>query len=245
MYGIIGNPLAHSWSPRFFAEKFAQLGIDERYERFPLTQISEFPDLLRRMPQLKGLNVTIPFKKKVLDYLDEVDSEAAAIGAVNCIKITEGKTKGFNTDIIGLEKSFTHWLPHSFSEKALILGTGGASKAVAAALTKRKIPFQFVSRKPTPGNFSYQQLSDKVIAEYKLIINTTPLGMFPNLKAAPDLPYEALSQNHFLLDLIYNPVETLFLQYGKKRGAHIKNGEEMLIEQAEASWQIWLKNATR
>lgn len=245
MYGIIGNPLAHSWSPAFFAKKFVQFGIDEQYERFPLTQISEFPDLLRNIPQLKGLNVTIPFKEKVLDYLDEIDPEAAAIGAVNCIKITEGKTKGFNTDIIGLEKTFAHWLPHSFSEEALILGTGGASKAVAAVLAKRAIPFQFVSRKPAPENLYYQQLSDRVIAEHKLIINTTPLGMFPNIKATPDLPYEALSQNHFLLDLIYNPAETIFLQYGKKQGAHIKNGEEMLIEQAEASWQIWFKSTTR
>ena len=245
MYGIIGNPLTHSWSPAFFAKKFERLEIDERYERFPLTQISEFPDLLRRMPQLKGLNVTIPFKEKVLDYLDEIDSEAADIGAVNCIKITEGKTKGFNTDIIGLEKTFVHWLPSVFSGEALILGTGGASKAVAAALAKRNIPFQFVSRKPAPDMLSYQQLSETIIAGHKLIINTSPMGMFPNFKSAPELPYGALNQNHFLLDLIYNPVETLFLQYGKKQGAQVKNGEEMLIEQAEASWEIWRKSAAR
>ncbi|HET8573568.1 MAG TPA: shikimate dehydrogenase [Edaphocola sp.] len=242
MYGIIGNPLAHSWSPGFFAKKFAQLNIDEHYEQFPLGQISELPDLLRRHPQLKGLNVTIPFKEKVLGYLDEIDPEAAAIGAVNCINISDGKTTGFNTDIIGLEKSFGHWLPSPFHGKALILGTGGASKAVAAALTKRQIRFRFVSRKPAPGILSYHQLSDTLIDRHKLIINTTPLGMYPRPGIAPPLPYEVLSGQHFLLDLIYNPVETLFLQYGKKQGAKIKNGEEMLIEQAEASWQIWRKS---
>lgn len=245
MYGIIGNPLAHSCSPDFFAKKFARLGIDERYERFPLAEISEFPDLLRRHPQLKGLNVTIPFKEKVLDFLDEIDPEAAAIGAVNCIKIVDGKTTGFNTDIIGLEQSFEHWLPSFFPEKALILGTGGASKAVAAALTKREISFQFVSRNPLPAGLSYHQLTGSIISGHKLIINTTPLGMYPQLNTAPALPYEALGTHHFLLDLIYNPVETLFLQYGRKQGTYIKNGEEMLVEQAEASWKIWLKTPTR
>lgn len=245
MYGIIGNPLTHSWSPDFFAKKFKRLGIDECYERFELTQIAEFPDLLKRIPQLKGLNVTIPFKEKIAPYLDDIDSEAAAIGAVNCIKIVDGRTKGFNTDIYGLEQTFGNWLPAIFSEKALILGTGGAAKAVAATLNKRHIPFQFVSRIAMPGRLSYQQLSKTIVAGHKLIINTTPLGMFPNINAAPNLPYDAINESHFLLDLIYNPVETLFLKKGKLRGAHTKNGEEMLIAQAEASWKIWRNLATR
>lgn len=240
MYGIIGNPLDHSWSPAYFAKKFDQKGIQEEYLRFPLKTIDEFPDLLKRYPRLKGLNVTIPYKEKVIPFLATLSQSAITVQSVNCIQFINGKTMGHNTDVIGFENSLNHFLPYHFQSQALILGTGGASKAVAAVLKNKNIPFKFVSRKKGTDVFTYTDLSpDLISTTFRLIINTTPLGMWPNLEAEPEFPYSSLTKNHYLFDLIYNPEETQFLREGKIRGATIQNGMKMLVEQAEASWEIW------
>ena len=239
VYGLIGYPLSHSFSKGFFAEKFAREGIRNcMYESFPIPEISELPALLAQYPDLQGLNVTIPYKQAVMSYLDELSPAAAQIGAVNCIHFKEGRKIGYNTDAIGFRRSLEPLLqPHH--NKALVLGTGGAAKAVQYVLEGLNIPYKLVSRQASADAISYEQLDAATMTSHTLIVNTTPLGMYPNVSAAPALPYEQLTDKHLLYDLIYNPAVTAFLQQGADRGATIKNGHEMLILQAEASWEIW------
>ncbi len=238
-YGLIGYPLQHSFSPAYFKTKFAAQHIDAVYGLFPLETISEFTGLLASHPELEGLNVTTPYKEAVIPYLDQLDEVAREIGAVNCIAIKHGKTTGYNTDAMGFEKSLNPLLKPQHTQ-ALILGTGGSSKAVAYALTQLGIPFQKVSRMKTEGALSYDDLNVDIISRHKLIINTTPVGMYPNIDAMPPFPFACVSSHHLLFDLIYNPVETKFLAKGREQGAVTKNGFEMLQLQAEASWGIWM-----
>lgn len=211
---------------------------DCAYENFPIISIEKFPSILQNYPQLKGLNVTIPYKEQVIPFLDEASETVKAIQACNCIKIHNGKLSGHNTDAIAFEKTLQKELrPHH--NRALILGTGGSAKAVEFVLKKLKIAYRNVSRNASGENLSYDQVTPALIEEYNLIINTTPLGMFPDISMLPRIPYDVLTPNHFLFDLIYNPEKTLFLQRGQEKGATIKNGLEMLIIQAEESWRIW------
>lgn len=239
VYGLIGYPLSHSFSKGFFAEKFAREHIQHcMYESFPIPAIEELPALIAQQPDLQGLNVTIPYKQAVMAYLDELSPAATQIKAVNCIHFKDGKKIGYNTDAIGFRRSLEPLLkPHH--NKALILGTGGAAKAVQYVLESLNIPYSSVSRQASAETISYEQLDAATMAAHTLIINTTPLGMYPNVDAAPALPYEQLTDRHLLYDLIYNPAMTAFLQQGADRGAGVKNGHEMLILQAEASWEIW------
>jgi shikimate dehydrogenase len=257
VFGLIGYPLSHSFSKNYFAEKFRNEKIsDAAYQNFPLENISSFPELVNSNPDLRGLNVTIPHKKSIIKFLDEISPEAKETGAVNCIKIASGKLKGYNTDYIGFLRSLKKYLqPHH--AHALILGTGGSSKAVQFALKMLNIKMQFVSRTKTTTALSYAEMNKEIIEQHTLIINTTPLGMAssgrttpsrPTATASsggsageiyPDIPYRHVSSKHLLFDLIYNPAETLFLQKGKAHGATIVNGLEMLQIQAEESWKIW------
>lgn len=239
LFGLIGYPLSHSFSKKYFTEKFEKEKLtDCHYELFPIFSIDELKNVLYRHPDLCGLNVTIPYKEQVISFLDEVDDIVESILACNCISIKNGKLKGFNTDVVGFERSLKAQLkPHH--KKALILGTGGAAKAVEFVLQKLRIDFKYVSRKPIENGYSYDELTADIIAEHTLIINTTPIGMYPAIDEAPAIPYEAISGNHYLFDLVYNPEKTLFLQKGEERGATIKNGYEMLVIQADESWMIW------
>jgi shikimate dehydrogenase len=239
-YGLIGYPLSHSFSQKYFTDKFQQEGITGCvYENFPLAGIDEFAALIQQNPDLNGLNVTIPYKEKVIPFLTAQSEVVKTIGACNCIKIENGELTGHNTDVVGFEESLRPLLqPHH--RKALVLGTGGAAKAVHYVLNKLGISFYEVSR--TPANtrqISYQQVDEAVIKEHEVIINTSPLGMYPKVDECPPLPYEALTSKHYLFDLVYNPAKTLFLQKGEEQGAAIKNGHDMLIIQAEESWRIW------
>lgn len=238
-YGLIGFPLEHSFSGKYFAEKFEQEGIQDcEYRLFPIENIKEFEQLKKQ--GIAGLNVTIPYKEQIIPYLDEIDEHAKAIGAVNVIQFKDGKTKGFNSDYYGFKDSLLNLLPKPFNSKALILGTGGASKAIKQVLIDLAIPFQLVSRKEG-FDFTYEELNakPKILQEYHLIINTTPLGTYPKVEEKPDLPYKILSQNHCLYDLVYNPSETAFMRAGATQDAKTINGLEMLIGQAEKSWEIW------
>lgn len=237
-FGIIGYPLTHSFSPAYFTEKFEREQIMAVYERFELKDITEFPSLLESHPNLRGLNVTIPYKKAIIPYLNTLSEEAEAICAVNCIAICDEKLRGYNTDAIGFERSLLPLLKPTH-RKALILGTGGSSLAVRYVLQKLGIEWLTVSRAAGGEVIRYEDLNETVLNEYLLIINTTPLGMFPHTEACPDIPYSFLTDQHLLYDLIYNPLETKFLSLGKSRGATVKNGLEMLHLQAEASWEIW------
>jgi shikimate dehydrogenase len=238
VYGLIGYPLTHSFSAGYFSKKFAAENSSDVYRNFPIEDIGLFPQLLAATKDLQGLNVTIPYKQKVIPFLDHLSDEARAIGAVNCIHIVDGKTKGYNTDVTGFRESLQPLLrPHH--KQALILGTGGASLAVAYALQQLHIPFQKVSRTPAANECSYEALDEAVIATHTLIINTTPLGMFPATDSFPPIPYHLLTARHLLYDLVYNPEETLFLTFGKQHGATIKNGLEMLHLQADAALAIW------
>ena len=239
-YGLIGFPLSHSFSKGFFAEKFAKEHIvNTQYENYPIESVDQFHQLWQHEPQLQGINITIPHKKAVIPFLDHTSTVVNAINACNCIRKYNGKLYGYNTDVIGFEKSLKPFLqPHH--QKALILGTGGAAAAVAWVLEKLGISFKYVSRSDKgEGIISYDTLNDAILNEHHLIINTSPVGMFPNVKEAPALHYEVLTGKHHLYDLIYNPAETLFLTKGKECGASIQNGLEMLHLQAEASWEIW------
>ncbi len=238
LYGLIGFPLTHSFSPAYFKMKFAAQHIDATYELFPIKAIREFPELLKNNPALAGLNVTTPYKEAVMRYLDEIDKVAEEIGAVNCIGFRDGIIKGYNTDALGFEKSLNPLLKSQHTQ-ALILGTGGSSKAVAYTLSQLGIGYQKVSRDKTEDVLTYKELSGEVMTHYKLIINTTPVGMYPNVDDLPPIPFENIGEQHLLYDLIYNPEETKFLALGKARGAVVKNGFEMLQLQAEASWEIW------
>jgi len=242
-FGLIGKSLGHSFSKGYFTEKFQKEGLDHSYENFELHSIDEFPNLLNENPDLAGLNVTIPYKESIIPYLDKVDLIAKEVGAVNTVSIIRGKTKGYNTDVIGFKNSLKPFLKHGM-DKALILGTGGASKAVAYVLKNLGIDCFFVSRNPATGKFfSYDMLNEEAMKQFKLIINTTPLGTFPDVGDFPNLPYEHLTQEHLLYDLIYNPSQTIFLKKGKEEGATTLNGLGMLKSQAEASYKIWLSES--
>lgn len=244
-YGLIGKPLGHSFSQRFFTEKFQREGLDAAYSNYELQMIEELPALLREHPDLCGLNVTIPYKEAVIPYLNEVSAEAEKIGAVNTVRVSlrNGTTylEGFNTDLIGFRKSLEPLLkPHHTA--ALVLGTGGASKAVCAALQQLGIAVQRVSRNSAANTITYDELTPEVMALHTLIINCSPVGMFPHFDTFPQIPYHCLTSQHLLYDLVYNPEETLFLSMGRRYGAQMKGGLEMLHIQAEAAWEIWNRN---
>jgi shikimate dehydrogenase len=243
VFGLIGFPLSHSFSKKYFSEKFIRENItDCRYELFPLKDISAFADLWKNNPSLMGVNVTIPFKEKVIPFLDLYSDVVAKTGACNCIKKIDGLLKGFNTDVIGFEKVLLQNLKPNH-RAALILGTGGAAKAVQYVLGKNAINYLLVSRTPRKDQISYADLDIELMRAHSLIINTTPVGMYPDIHESPDIPYEYLTENHFLFDLIYNPAKTLFLQKGESQGAFIQNGEGMLVIQADESWSIWNTNS--
>ncbi len=241
-YGLIGYPLEHSFSISYFNEKFKNEGIDAVYENYEIPTIEQLPEILDTNPELRGLNVTIPYKEKVISYLDELSPEASEIGAVNVIKVEhKGKKtvlKGYNSDVTGFTRSIEPML-ESYHKKALILGTGGASKAVEFGLRSLKLKTLKVSRTGKDGAIRYADITPEMIKEYNVIVNCTPCGMFPHADECPDLPYDAMDNHTLLYDLIYNPDETLFLNKGKKKGAVVKNGLEMLLLQAFASWEFW------
>jgi shikimate dehydrogenase len=239
-YGLIGYPLSHSFSQKYFTEKFEREGIkDCAYSNFSLSSIDELPAVLADT-QLCGLNVTIPYKQQIIPFLAELSPVVESIGACNCVRILKGQLIGHNTDVVGFERSLAGKLK-PYHRQALVLGTGGASKAVEYVLRKLGIGYRLVSRRPRPdtGDLGYDGVDGGIIAEALLIINTTPVGMYPNVGECPPLPYEALTPRHYLYDLVYNPERTLFLQRGAERGAAVENGHEMLILQAEESWRIW------
>jgi shikimate dehydrogenase len=239
LFGLIGYPLTHSFSKDYFGEKFKrELIKDCRYENFQLADITELSKIIEGHADLEGLNVTIPYKESVLPFLDEKNELVSQTGACNCIKIMNGKLVGFNTDVIGFEKSLLSKLQPEH-KNALILGTGGAAKAVEFVLKKNQIQYTYVSRRQSQNSITYEQLTPPVLEKTKLIINTTPVGMYPKVKEMLPLPFEAITPKHFLFDLIYNPSKTLFLRKGEERGATIQNGYEMLVCQAEESWKIW------
>lgn len=244
IYGLIGFPLKHSFSEKYFKEKFLNEGIvNTEYRNFPIKKIEDLPSILNENPELIGLNVTIPYKESVIPYLNEIERSAKEIGAVNTIKI-EYKTDsnhliGFNTDIDGFESSLLEFWDDRF-KKSLVLGSGGASKAVIYVLQKMGVETTTVSRKKKGDNYiTYNNLNKSIIQDNLLIINTTPTGMYPNTDAFPDIPYNFLSKNHFLFDLIYNPDETIFLKKGKSMGALTLNGYQMLVGQADKAWSLW------
>ena len=243
-YGLIGYPLGHSFSRGYFNEKFKAEGIDAEYLNFEIPSIIEFNQVIEENPDLCGLNVTIPYKEQVINYLDELAPDARQIGAVNVIQIirqSKGKVKlvGHNSDVIGFTQSIEPLLKPSH-RKALILGTGGASKAVRHGLASLGIEPTYVSRTPKAPTFlTYEQLTPEVMASHTVIVNTTPVGMYPKVDHCPDIPYDLLTPDHLLYDLIYNPDETLFMKRGKAQGATVKNGLEMLLLQAFAAWEIW------
>lgn len=261
-YGLLGYPLGHSFSRRFFTEKFTKEGIDAEYINFELPSMDGYRDMLAAHPNLRGHNVTIPYKQQIIPFLDQLSPEAQAIGAVNVVKVTrEGKLIGYNSDVIGFVESIRPLLK-PYHRKALILGTGGASRAIHYGLT-RKLGFEevrFVSRKASPmgksleggdgkkaspmegvleGALTYSALTPEIINEYSVIINCTPCGMHPHTDESPNLPYEAMTPRNLLYDLVYNPEVTQFMQRGAAKGAVVKNGLEMLILQAKASWDFW------
>lgn len=230
-YGLIGNPVEHSFSARYFAEKFRSESIDAAYELYPCERIEQAQRILQ---DLDGCNITIPYKEAIIPYLERIDETAAAIGAVNVIK----NGKGYNTDYIGFMESIRAHLRES-DQFALILGTGGASKAVHYGLKQLGLEVTFVSRTPREGQLGYPQLNKEIMQKHTVVVNCTPLGMWPNIDDAPNIPYEELTPQHLLFDCIYNPEETQFLQSGKRAGCRTINGMPMLIKQAEAAWQIW------
>jgi len=241
IYGLIGKTLHHSFSRRYFSEKFRSENLtDFQYKNFEIKNLAEQIPELKNNPELKGLNVTIPYKTEIIPFLDNVSEECREINACNCIKISGGKWTGYNTDIIGFEKSFTPFLK-PFQQKALILGTGGASNAVAFVLKKLNIDYVKVSRTKNLSDsvISYEDISEETMKDFQIVINTTPLGTFPNVDECPPLPYEFITAWHYFFDLIYNPAKTLFLSLAEKQGAFIENGDKMLVIQAEESWRIW------
>ena len=241
-FGLIGKNIDYSFSKAFFTKKFEKEKLDHSYHNFDIDTIEKFPEIIKNTSDLRGLNVTIPYKEAIIPYLDKLNKKAEKIGAVNTIKITaKGKLRGYNTDYCGFKKSLKLKLqPHH--TKALILGTGGASKAIAYALKSLNIEYKFVSRSQIKNTtLSYNDLTQKIIKAYTLIINCTPLGTYPNIDECPDLPYDAITPEHMLYDLIYNPSETKFLKLGKQYGAITVNGKKMLELQAKKSWEIWLR----
>lgn len=253
-YGLIGYPLSHSFSKKYFTEKFTKENIlDCEFNAFPIEKIELLPQLIKDNPSLKGLSITIPYKENVIPFLDELDETAKKIGAVNCIKITNitpnslrpnPHLKGYNTDAFGFRQSIKPFL-ESHHERALILGTGGASKAVHHVLKEIGIDCHFVTRnKKAENQFTYDEVNENMLNAFKLIVNATPLGMFPNVDVCPNIPYQYISSSHLLYDLVYNPAETEFLKKGKSKGAAIVNGFSMLQHQAEEAWRIWNTHST-
>ena len=242
-YGLIGFPLGHSFSISYFNQRFQDEGIDAVYENYEIPNIDALAEILDSNPELKGLNVTIPYKEKVIPFLDSISPEARAIGAVNVIRVTHrgNKTelKGFNSDVIGFTKSIEPMLDKKWHQKALILGTGGASKTIDYGLRSLGLETVFVSRYERPNTIQYKTITPEIVKEYNVIVNWTPLGMYPKTEECPDLPYEAMDSHTILYDLIYNPDETLFMKRGAQYGANVKNGLEMLLLQAFASWEFW------
>jgi len=245
-YGLIGFPLKHSYSSQFFSEKFETEHIDAEYLNFEIEDILEIRHVILFNQHLKGLNVTIPYKEKVLPFLDAISPEAEKIGAVNVIKIDRNpgemyfyKLTGYNTDYIGFRESLSPLLNRALHKRALILGTGGASKAVAEALTDLGIEWRHVSRSPGEKRFRYDELTREIIADYTVIVNASPVGTFPHVNESPAIPYQYLTPDHLLYDLVYNPEETLFIKKGNAIGATTKNGKEMLQRQALAAWELW------
>lgn len=238
-FALVGFPLGHSFSKGYFTRKFETQGLEGyTYENFQIEHIEQLRELLT--PQIKGLNVTIPHKQSVISLLDELDPMAAQVGAVNCIRITrDGKLVGYNTDTVGFAISLGEMLGRNTPSQALVLGTGGASKAVVYVLESMGISYRMVSRRSGEGVTAYHELTAEQIAQSKLIINTTPLGMYPAIDKAPDLDYGSIGSDHYLYDLVYNPAKTEFLSRGLARGARVKSGLQMLILQAETAWQIW------
>lgn len=240
-FGLIGRPLGHSASAAYFSAKFAREGIaDCAYARYELPEIGALPELLAATPELEGFNVTIPYKREVMRYVDELSFDARMIGAVNCVRRTQdGRLMGHNTDIVGLRAALDELLGAAEPSQALVLGTGGASQAVQYALAERGIAFALVSRDAAKGDYTYDNLPCEVVADSHLIINASPVGTYPAADEAPRIPYAFVTPAHYLLDLVYNPPLTQFLDYGRQRGAHVLNGERMFLVQAEASWRIW------
>lgn len=241
LFGLIGYPLTHSFSAQYFTEKFEKEGLEDCvFNAFPLNNINEFPDLLKNNQTLKGLSVTIPYKEQVLQFVANQSEEVKKIGATNSIKISGTTLTAFNTDMTGFEKSFvTHLKPHH--KKALVLGTGGASKAVQFVLQKLNINFLIVTRNSNlkMDFINYSMISESIMDEYNIVINCTPAGMWPLIDDCPDIPYDLINSNHYFFDLIYKPAKTLFLEKAELYGATIQNGYDMLIIQAEESWKIW------
>ena len=242
-FGLIGYPLVHSFSKKYFNRKFDNENIKNVcYQNYELKNINELKSIIEKNPNLRGLNVTIPHKEKVIKYLDKIEEKYLNIGAVNVIKIIDNKLFGINTDYEAFKITLKEWLNKKFNGKALILGTGGSSKSVSLALKELNIDHNFVSRTKRKNIFSYKDLSDiSIFSNYKLIINTTPLGMYPKINLSPNIPYHLITKNYYLYDLVYNPEMTKFLEKGKIKRAKIKNGLEMLYLQAELSWSYWNK----
>ena len=238
-YGLIGHPLKHSQSRFYFNEKFEHEGLHCRYQHFDLKSIEEIHEVMETYPDLCGFNVTIPYKEAIIPLLDEIDPTAKEVGAVNVVTIQNGRLKGYNTDVYGFSQLLERALKGKEVEHALVLGTGGASKAVRFVLKQKNIPFSTVSRSPEKGDFTYETLTDEILRQNHLIINTTPLGMAPKFDDFPDLHYQALSNKHILIDLIYNPKETAFMELGRTWGAKVYNGWQMFEEQAKKTWEIF------
>jgi shikimate dehydrogenase len=241
VFGLLGKNISYSFSRGYFTEKFKELNLENyKYVNFDIQKIEDFPSIIKETEGLKGINVTIPYKEEVIRYLDKLDVTAKKIGAVNTIKFTKrGNLKGYNSDVVGFENSIKPLLK-IHHKKALILGTGGASKAIAFALKKNKIKYKFVSRNPEgKKEITYESITEDVFKKYTLIINCTPLGTSPEIEKCPNIPYQYLTDQYLLFDLIYNPEVSTFLSKGKEKGATIKNGYEMLELQAEESWRIW------
>lgn len=241
-FGLIGKNIDYSFSRGHFSTKFESERLPHTYENFDIENISQFPDILKQNTNIAGLNVTIPYKEQIIPYLDAINKTASKIGAVNTIKFhPSGKTEGFNTDYYGFQKSIEPYLT-SHHTRALILGTGGASKGIAYALKKLRIRFDYVSRSANPNvKYLYTNLTDEIIKNHQIIINCTPIGTHPNVNQCPDIPYDGITKNHLLFDLIYNPIQTKFLMCGELLGATIINGSKMLEYQAEKAWEIWSK----
>lgn len=240
VYGLIGYPLGHSFSKKYFSDKFEREGLtNNRYELFPIEKIENINQILKEQSDLKGLNVTIPYKQVVLKYLHDSSNIPDNLRACNCIKIVDGKTYGYNTDVLGFEKTLLSKIK-SFQDKALILGNGGATEAVKYVFDKHAIQYEILSRSLHEGStMTYNDLTDEILAAHHIIVNTTPLGMHPDINNCANIPYHAAGPNHHFYDLVYNPEKTLFLRKGEERGASIQNGYEMLLIQAEESWNIW------
>ena len=238
-YGLIGHPLKHSQSRLYFNEKFEYEGLDCRYQHFDIKSLEELHDIMAKYPDLCGFNVTIPYKESIIPLLDEIDPVAKEVGAVNVVTITDGKLKGYNTDVYGFEQLLNRAINGRDASHALILGTGGASKAVQYVLKQKGIPYSIVSRDAAKGDYTYDTLTDEVLKANPLIINTTPVGMFPQVDNFPDLHYQGLTKKHTLIDLIYNPRETAFMELGRTWGAKVYNGLQMFEEQAKRTWEIF------